>query len=357
MDNEIITDVLDKAEDEQQKRIEAFYKEYRKTKRIKRGAFCAAISVILSLLFSEIFSFLLSFVYQYYKGVGNKEVTDFILSNEGNLLINVFYSFFIMGLPFLFGFLISRQSLNETFLFKKTGTGVTAAFVAVGLGVAMLSNTATALLGEIFSFLGSPPKGGNIEIADGFLGVIISVFAVGIIPALLEEFAYRGVVMGVIARHSSKSAAIFVSAVLFGAMHGNFRQIPFAFLLGLVLGYAYAKTENLLVPILIHFCNNTFSVLLDVADKKLGPLGQSILSTAYFSVCLAAAILGFVYLIKNKPDFLKLEENEEVGDIKKSVNKTLFSASMVLAIVLLLLSALYNQFSNEILAFLNGVLK
>lgn len=357
MDNEIIRDAQTVSDSERIEKLEALYKEQRKTNKIKRGAFLTAFSVILGLILSKIFGLLLSLINQYYTEIGNKEVTDFILSEEGSLLINVFYSFFLAGIPFLFGFLISKQSLNETFLFKKTKPGVTAAFVAVGLGVSMLANIVTALFGEFFSFLDIPIKANAVVASKGFSGIFLNVFAVGIIPALIEEFACRGVIIGIIRRHSSKSAAIFVSAILFGAMHGNFRQIPFAFLLGLILGYAYAKTENLLVPILIHFFNNTFSILLDEAYMRVGVIEQSILSAAYFTVCLIASLIGFVYLIKNEPDFLKLEENDGVEDIKKSVSKTLSAVPMVLALVLLLLNALYYQFSNEISHFFSEVLK
>lgn len=54
-----------------------------------------------------------------------------------------------------------------------------------------------------------------------------------------EELIYRGLVMPQFQRYG-KVFAIVTSALLFGVMHANLFQMPFAFLTGLVLGYTAA---------------------------------------------------------------------------------------------------------------------
>ena len=73
-----------------------------------------------------------------------------------------------------------------------------------------------------------------------------------IVPAVFEEFAFRGVVLNKL-RKFGDSYAIIMSAVLFGLMHGNLSQIPFAFILGLVIGFIAVKTNSIIPGILIHF--------------------------------------------------------------------------------------------------------
>lgn len=57
-----------------------------------------------------------------------------------------------------------------------------------------------------------------------------------IFAPLGEELIYRGFILRRFQKYGNVFA-IFFSALLFGAMHGNLFQIPFAFLTGLVLGY------------------------------------------------------------------------------------------------------------------------
>jgi hypothetical protein len=56
-------------------------------------------------------------------------------------------------------------------------------------------------------------------------------------------------------------AAILVTSVIFAVVHPAWTA-PAIFLLSLCLGYAYERTGNLWVPILIHAAFNTTSTLL-----------------------------------------------------------------------------------------------
>ena len=65
-----------------------------------------------------------------------------------------------------------------------------------------------------------------------------------------EELICRGLVMPQFQRYG-KVFAIVTSALLFGVMHANLFQMPFAFLTGLVLGYTAAEF-SLRWSILLH---------------------------------------------------------------------------------------------------------
>ena len=57
--------------------------------------------------------------------------------------------------------------------------------------------------------------------------------------------------------------AILVSSLLFGLMHGNVLQIPFAFMVGLALSFLVVKTNCIWLACGLHFLNNFMSVLLE----------------------------------------------------------------------------------------------
>lgn len=89
--------------------------------------------------------------------------------------------------------------------------------------------------------------------------------------------------------------AIVVSSLIFGIVHGNWVQAPFAFVVGLALGWVYYHTGSLLPGILMHFVNNSTAVvsfwLSDDPNATMvstyGPEGAALMA-------VAGAILTFV---------------------------------------------------------------
>ena len=81
---------------------------------------------------------------------------------------------------------------------------------------------------------------------------------------LTEELLFRGILLYIVIKVIGHTKAIFISAVLFGAIHlldaaawGNINQMilvfSFTFSMGLLLAYAYAKSFSILIPFAIHF--------------------------------------------------------------------------------------------------------
>lgn len=84
-----------------------------------------------------------------------------------------------------------------------------------------------------------------------------------IMAPVFEEIVFRGIIQkGLINKGMKPFTAIFISAVVFGLVHGNPWQFVGAVLLGCILGLVYYKTKSLLLPILLHAFNNLFSSLL-----------------------------------------------------------------------------------------------
>lgn len=87
--------------------------------------------------------------------------------------------------------------------------------------------------------------------------IVVSVFVVG--P--MEEILFRGMVQGLLRRAVSDWPAIIFTAVLFGFVHvwavlgtpdQQFVYAIIATVLGVILGYLYERTDNIVVPALAH---------------------------------------------------------------------------------------------------------
>ncbi len=91
------------------------------------------------------------------------------------------------------------------------------------------------------------------------VGVSLYCIMICILPAVFEEWLFRGIMQKNLAPAVGRTPAIVISALVFGFMHSNPAQTVFAFVLGLILGYAFYKTGSIWFGVLIHMVNNTIS--------------------------------------------------------------------------------------------------
>ena len=84
-----------------------------------------------------------------------------------------------------------------------------------------------------------------------------------VIPAITEEFFFRGLLQGTLQRvlPHKRWLPIILSAGIFALFHGAIVGFPSRMLLGLMLGYLAEDSRNLRLPILLHFLNNTLALL------------------------------------------------------------------------------------------------
>ena len=110
---------------------------------------------------------------------------------------------------------------------------------------------------------------------------------------IAEELLFRGFIQRSLLP-LGKKFAIFGSALLFGLFHGNLVQTPYAFLVGLVLGYVTAE-YSVWWAILLHMINNMF--MADLLPRLLSLLPGAAGDAVMGLVVLAFAIAGLVILI------------------------------------------------------------
>ncbi|MCB2207272.1 MAG: CPBP family intramembrane metalloprotease [Bacteroidetes bacterium] len=96
-----------------------------------------------------------------------------------------------------------------------------------------------------------------------FSGLLLNLSIVALIPAIGEELLFRGVLLKLL-KDITKNPhwAVIISAALFSAFHLQFYGFLPRFALGLVLGYLFVITNNLWVPIFVHFINNAAAVIV-----------------------------------------------------------------------------------------------
>jgi uncharacterized protein len=98
---------------------------------------------------------------------------------------------------------------------------------------------------------------------------LLGVFVIALLPAIGEELVFRGMLQPELFRATGNyHAAIWISAIIFSAFHMQFFGFIPRLLLGALFGYLYVWSGNLLIPMIAHFVNNGFSVLMMYLYQK-----------------------------------------------------------------------------------------
>jgi len=225
------------------------------------------------------------------------------LSQEMYFLISCLYYVVGMFFPFFFFQLASHKSFNKAVPFEPFPFRLFFPCLFIGTAVCLLANypaNMVAVLIEQFGYNALPPE---TALPDSPVGIALYVVGIAVIPPLVEEFAFRGIILSRLRKYGD-GFAVIASALLFGIYHGNLVQLPFAFLCGLIFGFLVLRTRNLLLPILIHAVNNGISVTLELLQ---GCYGEAFANTVYgilFIAILILAIVSTVFLaIKEKGFF------------------------------------------------------
>jgi uncharacterized protein len=100
-------------------------------------------------------------------------------------------------------------------------------------------------------------------VSKSFGTMMFNLLTFGLIAAVAEELIFRGVFQKIFYNmFKSGHLAIWVTAFLFSAIHFQFYGFIPRFILGLAYGYLFFWSGNLWFPMIAHFLNNAFPVVL-----------------------------------------------------------------------------------------------
>lgn len=182
---------------------------------------------------------------------------------------------------------------------KPVPFGVAFLGIISAVGMCMLSNIINSYVLAFFSEIGLSVPDAPQTMVNTPASLAINLFTLAVLPALLEEMIYRGYILRTL-RPYGNWFAVIISSLLFSLMHGNLRQIPFAFIVGLVLGLLYVVTDNIWMPIAVHFTNNAISVLMEyfgfsLSEENVGVFYALVIYGLVFVGVLAAVVLFSMY--------------------------------------------------------------
>lgn len=187
--------------------------------------------------------------------------------------------------------------------------------ILAAVGICMTANIAVNYILLFFESVGVPEPEMPDYLQPTPTSLLINLFVFAVLPSLLEELVFRGYVLRAL-RPYGDWFAVIVSALLFGLMHGNIAQIPFALIVGIALGWLYVMTDNIWIPVAVHLINNGFSLLLQYCtigmdNTEVGMVNGFVILTLIVigALCLAMLVVRRSALLRR----LKRKSSLSVG--------------------------------------------
>lgn len=147
----------------------------------------------------------------------------------------------------------------------------------------------------------------NMVMVDSWGFMLVNIVALAVMPAIAEEYYFRGAVMFNIQRiMKNHHLAIWVTAIIFSAIHVQFFGFFPRVLLGAFFGYMLLWTQNIWVPIIGHFVNNAGVVIIAFYYTKQGKTYEELQASEGYSIFLylgsfiLSGVIGWYFYTKSK---------------------------------------------------------
>ena len=176
------------------------------------------------------------------------------LNIKSMFLLQVIFMF----MPITFYFLITREKIFDVIKIKKVSKKNICILILLAFVIQPVMSF-FAVLGDLFA------KNQN-KIQD-LLNIIlennllVSIFLFALIPAVLEEIIFRGIFFFGYRKTNPITKAIFINALAFAALHLNFQQFFYAFVMGGIFCLIDFSLDSIIPSMLLHFIFNATQVI------------------------------------------------------------------------------------------------
>lgn len=129
-----------------------------------------------------------------------------------------------------------------------------------------------------------------------FYWFVINIILLAIIPAIMEEIIFRGMIYNGLREKGVIIATLF-SAIMFAIIHLSVKQLIFPFVMGIVFCLVLEKTGSIIYTMIVHFCNNFIVLLISYISTKVGYNFLAINTGSIFMKILVTLIAGIALIL------------------------------------------------------------
>ncbi len=163
----------------------------------------------------------------------------------------------ILLTPAIFYVAVVKKEPVESYGVSKVSMGTNIATVFMAFCIIPL----VSLINMLSSFFVDNYVDNTLTTIVNENSVIINLIIIALIPAIVEEFIFRGVIFNSYKKRNP-FGAVLLSAFLFGLVHMNVNQFSYAFVIGVIFALLTYATGSIIPSIIAHFVINGNSVVM-----------------------------------------------------------------------------------------------
>ena len=143
-------------------------------------------------------------------------------------------------------------------------------------------------------------------------GLLVNLIVMAIIPAIGEELLFRGIIQKLFIEWTKNIHwGIIIAAFIFSSLHFQFYGFIPRMIMGIFLGYLLVWYKSIWLPIIVHFINNSFAVLVyyffnnkDIFEEFESVGTES--ETWIYTIISIFVVSVFILLLYRKKKFSKI---------------------------------------------------
>ena len=245
--------------------------------------------------------------------------------NDEFLYYGIYFIFIVFGtlVPFFIMRKFSKiklkkltRKVNATFVDLFVQTIV---FFTICIALTFVSNMISnyfGLEGQLIAGIGFSYDAANL---DSLLYVFMLIF----VSPIMEEYAFRGVLLNTLSRYG-KTFALYATSIIFALAHNNFAEMIPAFAMGVALGKTSLRYKSIQPTIVIHILFNAFIYGLCVMPESI----VKYMTYALVAIC----VLAFALILTGRYEKIRIQSSNS----NRISNKLFYSRfTIVLSMILM----------------------
>ncbi len=304
--------------------------------------FALIIFIILQLVITGVITAYLLFVARYKIA----EINVFLATPTNMLSIQGIILILGLGLPFIGYMYLLRLPFGETVPVRKMRFGNFMSLVLFGIGFSAVVTYIGNVLQSGNVIAGGLSNSRNVLAGNKGIELLFSIICLCIIPALVEEFVFRGVVLQVLRRKGGDTFAIILSALMCALVYSNTQGIA-EFFVSLLMGYIVIFSGSVIPAITVGLIRSALSLVMTLLGASIAPDKLMLMEAGATIILMMLGVFAVMSIFKKYPDFFKIKEDKSSLSLREKISVAIRTPSMILLILYFVFFAVIENIPTE----------
>ena len=152
---------------------------------------------------------------------------------------------------------------------------------------------------------------------QGFFNILYTALVFAILPAILEEFIFRGILCAEFEGNGTLCAVV-ASSLFFSFLDFSFGSLPIRFFAGIVLAVILYATDSLICSMLLHIAYNLFALFAQPIFVSFKDVSANV--ELFVFILLVVVIVSLILLVSQLSRLYRIYSQKNVSsDYTKSI--------------------------------------